>query len=254
MIKNGELMGVKIFPGNKNLNIESFTYIFSGTPGLDWAGNINESRNYSLGLDQYGEEIDPCDFIFGQVLGDVNCNEINNRIWFNGDPTENFGWICTIPNRGAHRLSTGPFLLEKDNPIELIGAYILGRGTDPLNSVTVAKDNVRRAIQEYESNFASMTYSPPPPTNPVTNYLLYHNYPNPFNPTTTIRYELPQDGIVTIIIYDILGQELRTILNEFKQANRYEINFNATGLASGVYIYRMKVNDYLDSKKMVLIR
>lgn len=99
-----------------------------------------------------------------------------------------------------------------------------------------------------------MTYNPPEPTNPVDNYILYHNYPNPFNPTTTIRYELPQDGVVTIKIYDILGQEVRTILNEFKQADRYEVNFNAVGLASGVYIYRMKINDFAESKKMIMLR
>jgi hypothetical protein len=99
-----------------------------------------------------------------------------------------------------------------------------------------------------------MTYVSPPPTNPVTNYVLYHNYPNPFNPATTIRYEIPLDGVVTIDIYDILGQKVRTILNEFQKADRYEVNFNAVGLASGVYIYRMKVNDFIESKKMILLR
>lgn len=130
----------------------------------------------------------------------------------------------------------------------------MGRGTDYFNSITVARENVRRAIAEYESNFASMTYVSPPPSNPVTDYLLYHNYPNPFNPTTTIRYEIPQDGVVTIKIYDVLGQEVETIVNEFKKANRYEVEFNSFGLASGVYVYRMKVNDFIESKKMVLLR
>jgi len=68
--------------------------------------------------------------------------------------------------------------------------------------------------------------------------------------------------VVTIDIYDILGQRVRTILNEFQKADRYEIDFNAMGLASGVYIYRMKVNDpetssgqgFIQSKKMVLIK
>ena len=109
-------------------------------------------------------------------------------------------------------------------------------------------------MQEYSNNFSTLTYESGDPVYPVTDYKLYNNYPNPFNPTTIIRYELPQDGVVTIKIYDILGQEVRTILNEFKQADRYDVNFNAIRLVSGVYIYRIKVNDYLDSKKMVLIR
>jgi hypothetical protein len=85
-------------------------------------------------------------------------------------------------------------------------------------------------------------------------YLLHQNYPNPFNPTTTIRYELPQDGIVTIEVFDILGQKVKTILNEFKKGDRYEVTFNAAGLASGVYIYQLRVNDYIISKKMVILK
>ena len=89
---------------------------------------------------------------------------------------------------------------------------------------------------------------------PAEGYSLEQNYPNPFNPTTKIRFELPVDGFVTIKIFDTFGQKVTTILNEFKKANAYEINFNASNLASGVYIYRMQVNNYLESKMMVLIK
>ncbi len=151
-------------------------------------------------------------------------------------------------------LSVGEFTLEKDKPVTIIGAYVLGRGTDALNSITVARGNVQRAIEEYNNNFSSLAYEPGEPTYQVTDYILYQNYPNPFNPVTTIRYEILQDGIVTIKIYDILGQEVRTVLNEFKKADRYEIEFIAAGLASGVYIYRMKVKDFIGGKKMILLR
>ena len=86
------------------------------------------------------------------------------------------------------------------------------------------------------------------------NFYLYQNYPNPFNPITTIRYALPQDGIVTIKIFDILGQEIATLKNEFQKANRYEVKFDSKGFASGVYIYRIQVNNYLESKKMILLK
>jgi hypothetical protein len=130
----------------------------------------------------------------------------------------------------------------------------MGRGTDYFNSITVARENVQRAIREYQSNFATMTYTPPVATSPVTNYILYQNYPNPFNPTTTIRFELPQDGVVTIEVFDILGQKVKTILNEFKRADRYEVTLNSSGLASGVYIYQLRVNDFITSKKMMIVR
>ena len=85
-------------------------------------------------------------------------------------------------------------------------------------------------------------------------YSLYQNYPNPFNPTTTIRYALPQDGIVTIKIFDILGQQVATLKNEFQKANRYEVKFDSKGLASGVYIYKIQVNNFIESKKMILLK
>jgi hypothetical protein len=88
---------------------------------------------------------------------------------------------------------------------------------------------------------------------PVT-YELYQNYPNPFNPSTTIRYQVPEDGMVTLKIYDILGKEVTTLVNESKTTGRYELNFNASNLASGVYIYRIQVNDFVSSRKILLLK
>ena len=88
---------------------------------------------------------------------------------------------------------------------------------------------------------------------PIT-YALEQNYPNPFNPTTTIRYQIPKDGMVTLKVYDILGAEVTTLVNEEKVAGKYEVNFNAGNFASGVYIYRMSINDYVNVKKMILVK
>ena len=88
---------------------------------------------------------------------------------------------------------------------------------------------------------------------PIT-YELSNNFPNPFNPSTTIRYQIPQDGIVTLKIYDILGSEVATLVNEEKVAGKYEVNFNATSLASGVYIYKIQAGGFISSKKMMLLK
>lgn len=90
-------------------------------------------------------------------------------------------------------------------------------------------------------------------TTPVT-YELMQNYPNPFNPSTTIKYQIPASGNVTLKIYDILGREVTTLVNEEKAKGRYEVSFNASSLASGVYLYRLNVNDYVDVKKMILLK
>ena len=95
-------------------------------------------------------------------------------------------------------------------------------------------------------------------------YDLSQNFPNPFNPATTIIYQLPQTGFVTLKIYDILGKEVATLVNEQKNQGRYSVNFSAAGgsayggdaskLASGVYIYQLRVNNYVSSKKMLLLK
>ncbi len=85
-------------------------------------------------------------------------------------------------------------------------------------------------------------------------YDLSQNYPNPFNPATTINYQLPKTGFVTIKIYDILGKEVATLVNEQKTQGRYSVNFDASRLASGVYIYQLRANDYVSSKKMLLLK
>ena len=80
------------------------------------------------------------------------------------------------------------------------------------------------------------------------------NYPNPFNPSTTIKYQIPEDGMVSINIYDILGKEIKTLVNEQKTTGRYKVKFDASDLASGVYIYRIQVNDFVSAKKMLLVK
>ena len=84
---------------------------------------------------------------------------------------------------------------------------------------------------------------------------LYQNYPNPFNPVTTIKYDLPRNATVTLKIYDILGREVKTLVDhEFKSAGSYKVVFNASHLASGIYLFKLQTNDYMNVKKMVLLK
>ena len=85
-------------------------------------------------------------------------------------------------------------------------------------------------------------------------YDLLQNYPNPFNPVTTINYDLPSDGIVTIKVYDILGREMKTLVNEMKIAGYHKIKFNAAELASGAYFYQMKAGEFVAVKKCVVLK
>jgi hypothetical protein len=86
-------------------------------------------------------------------------------------------------------------------------------------------------------------------------FRLSQNYPNPFNPTTQISYSISKASQVSLKVYNLRGQEVRTLVDEFKQAGNYSYVFNADGLASGVYFYRLKVGqDFTSTKKMLFIR
>ena len=85
-------------------------------------------------------------------------------------------------------------------------------------------------------------------------YNLFQNYPNPFNPSTTIKYQIPKPGIVTLKVYDILGREVATLVSENKIEGTYDITFDASRFTSGVYIYQLRANDYVSSKKMILLK
>lgn len=88
----------------------------------------------------------------------------------------------------------------------------------------------------------------------VNNYSLYQNYPNPFNPNTIISYQLPITSKVTIKLFDLLGREIQTLVNEEKSAGYHTLNFDGKNLPSGVYFYSLSVNDFRKTKKMVLMR
>ena len=85
-------------------------------------------------------------------------------------------------------------------------------------------------------------------------FQLNQNYPNPFNPSTITEFAIPEPGFVTLKVYDALGNEVATLVNEEKQAGEYEVEFNGIGLPSGVYFCQLIVKDYLETKKMILIK
>jgi N-acetylneuraminic acid mutarotase len=87
-----------------------------------------------------------------------------------------------------------------------------------------------------------------------TEYALSQNYPNPFNPSTKIKYSIPKLSFVSIKIYDVLGSEVATLVNEEKPIGTYELNWNAANLSSGVYFYQLKAGSYVETKKMILLK
>ncbi|MBE2219880.1 MAG: T9SS type A sorting domain-containing protein [Ignavibacteria bacterium] len=122
-----------------------------------------------------------------------------------------------------------------------------------LEHINIVNSDIKKVFGKYHSESRNSSNIP-------TVYRLSQNYPNPFNPVTKINYDLPKDAKVNIVIYDILGREVKRLVNnELKTAGTYIIDFNASNYASGVYFYRIEAeepggNKFVDSKKMVLIK
>lgn len=156
----------------------------------------------------------------------------------NGDPDQQYAEI--YPNQDiSFTFTEGEHSLPKiQYVLKTIGRYETDT-TDALNKL----NSVKKQIIPIE-------------------FALDQNYPNPFNPVTTIDYDLPGFGSVKLKIYDMLGREVRTLVNTRQEAGRYKVNFDATSLASGIYLYRLEVNDpstgleqgFISVKKMILLK
>ena len=144
-------------------------------------------------------------------------------------------------------------VVEKINPkeeMEVIFEFDVKREA-PVNK----KDTVEFLITGSEGVYAAkqfiLSYTAP------KDYKLEQNFPNPFNPTTTIQYQIPVNksgAFVSLKIYDILGSEVATLVNDKQEAGYYDIEFNGSPLASGMYIYRLSAGDYVSTKKMMMIK
>ncbi len=140
--------------------------------------------------------------------------------------------------------SGGPFSIPAGKSIDI--AFVLTAG----NNVEELRTNVKNAREMYNNLLANNNGGEEIPLK----YNLSQNYPNPFNPGTKIDYEIPEGGQVTIKVYDILGNLVKTLINENKEPGIYHVKFNADGLASGIYIYQLKVNSFTSTKKLVIIK
>ncbi|GMU95273.1 T9SS type A sorting domain-containing protein [Ignavibacterium album] len=258
-VRNGALIGIQDYPGAKNLEPSSIRHFIQSNILIGDPNSSVELIRYFLGYDSYGNLIDPCTWPYGTVIG-VNCSEVNPMFMYSGDPVANIGWINISPDDQRIMTTAGPFNLTSDQPTDIWVAYVLGRGSNALNSVTLMKENIQYALETYNNNFTNLPIGVEDYNPVITDFALYQNYPNPFNPSTKIRWQSPVGSWQTLKVFDVLGNEITTLVNEYRDAGKYEIEFPgaATGhglsLPSGVYFYQLKADNYIETKKMVLIK
>jgi len=179
--------------------------------------------------------------------------------WLSGDPVTQTGWIDgTFDGPGDRRflIATGPFFMALGDTQEIVVSTILGLGSSYLNSITVLRSNDDSVqnwfnelvdwsfpvdVREFESDFPQ-------------SFELSQNYPNPFNPRTEIGFQITDYGLVSLKAYDLLGREVATLVNEELPPGTYTRQWDASGVSSGVYFYRLKAGKYVATRKLVLLR
>ena len=158
-------------------------------------------------------------------------------------------------------------LMELLSDFLMDGGFAGGPGEDEVRVVTVPADGwyclaVAKAgsadlplVGEYLLRVRNGISAVPGETPPIPGTMVLHPaVPNPFNPSTTIRYGLPSRSHVTLTVFNALGQQVATLLQGEQEAGYHEVQFDASGLASGVYLYRLKAGDFVQAKKLMLVR
>lgn len=211
-------------------------------------------QNYTLPVFQYNER-------HNGVYGDLGLTVPVELVSFTGKVTGNdvmLNWTTATEknNRGFNiERST-----DKINFISI--GFLKGNGTTTEKSFYTFTDkdltsgNYFYRLKQIDFD-GTYSYSPIVGINTRINNLsfkLEQNYPNPFNPTTSINYSVPEKSFISISIYNLLGQKVKTLINEEKQAGSYSIEFNAENLPSGVYLYKLNTDKFSEIKKMILLK
>ena len=196
----------------------------------------------------------------------------NGGVWIFTDeqiPVELLSFTAVANNgnvelkwRTATELNNSGFELQRsvnNKAFEKV-AFIRGFGTTTKPKVYSYLDKnisgfLRYRLKQIDFN-GSFEYSNIIEVNssPILSFELSQNYPNPFNPTTKISYQIPKSSYVTLKVYDVLGNEIATLVNEVKPAGSYGVEFNAANLPSGVYLYRLQAGSFVQTKNMILLR
>jgi len=198
-----------------------------GWPNSDLSKIIKLYDDGTNGDVTAGDKIFSADVIFGKysVLTAIYKYSINY-----GDSLNNGGGN---DNENAAEINHTLVMTPKMSGATVVDTFGVAKVSDLTNITGVQVDNLPGVVATYS---------------------LDQNFPNPFNPSTTINFAIPKTGVVSLKIYDLLGKEVMTLLNAEKEAGKYSVTFNASKLGSGVYFYTLKSNGYSESKKMMLLK
>jgi len=247
--------GIDTIPGAKNLGMTSFSTQIRTAIVFEPATRY-AIRNVQQGLSINGEIVNPCQWEFGNGATLPNCSSINPKFMYSGDPVTKSGWLNITEMDAQFFVSTGPFTLEKEKPVDIYVAYIAVRKDSSLGSLTEARRIARMNKLFYLKNFGIEVPQPVETEEEKIPYdfYLYQNYPNPFNPTTNIPFTTHKDGKVEIKIYNTLGEEVAKIFSGDLTAGKHKVEFNAGNLPAGIYLCQLRLGLRAQAIKIMLVK
>ncbi|TAL65255.1 MAG: T9SS type A sorting domain-containing protein [Bacteroidetes bacterium] len=195
----------------------------------------------------------------GSLIKDPNTGQIT-KFCVPGDPVAGIGWYegpgypgGFSPGDRRKIITAGPFNFAQNDTQEIVVAISVARGGSNLNSITKLKQ-LGYLLKDWYNNKFVTEVETNNKISIVKEFKLEQNYPNPFNPVTTINYQVPVKSFVSLKIFDILGREVATLVNEEKQQGKYSVEFNESKLSSGVYFFELNAGDFRSVKKMTLLK
>jgi hypothetical protein len=229
-------------------------WIFNVFEHANASGGVNSSEEYEININNGGSQkwhiqlsqeniplIQGRTYKFEFDARASNERMLDAKLERNGHPYENYSQNDTsIVNTQMQHYS---FQFEMQHPSDFAARVIFNCGIDDAD---LYFDNI--SVKEIITSVSEETESI------VNDYFLDSNYPNPFNPTTNIEFRIADVGFVSLKVYDILGEEIATLINEELAVGKYDVNFKASNLPSGIYFYRLSANNFSMTRKMVLIK
>jgi hypothetical protein len=249
----------KRIPGASNLGLTSSQHYMSSHPTHGDPGYSHELRNYQQGKNKFGELVDPWTWPYGQVYGGVPGSTISKIFMYSGDPVTTTGWLNNTSTDQRSFANSGPFRLNTGDTVTFHNAIIIGRGTDHLNSITVT----RGKVDEIFARLGAKYHYYPTGLKEVAEivpdeFRLWQNFPNPFNPETVIKFSLKERANVSLSVYNITGQKVKTLINDEMERGQYEQKFDGSKFSSGVYLFRLEavsdISNYSTTIKAVLMK
>ncbi len=231
--------------GFRNLDLSANMLGLKNAPpsaGANDPENAVEVYRLLSGLTNAGQPVDP--------------SRPANRFAVDGDPVIGTGWIDGVTVPPADRrmmISVGPITLAPGDSQEVVTAVTVGdRGGDRIANITDLRVVADAARAQFDAD-ARLTGVQTSSTRPDAFRLLPAS-PNPFNPTTTIRFQLPTTGRASLVVYDLLGRAVRRVFDESFSAGDHAVSFTADGLPSGTYLIRLASGDFSETRRITLLR